>query len=315
MTHSATVLDAQAIADFRANHVIALDDCLPADLAQAWAHAAFKCRGIDEEDRTTWPAGLHFMSGSHAVVDLQEFAPRALQAIGELVGGLERLDLPVVIDDTMVVNTDVGAEWPWHSPATEPGGWHVDGDYNHFLDSPESGLMVIILYTEVHERGGATWIAPDSIAPVARLLLEHPQGISAHDMNLPNRLFPHCRRFMPLTGPAGRIYLMHPFMLHSVSWNELRHLRAIRNLGLRLRQPMQFDPDRRALSEVERATLRSLDLERLHFQAPSEQLRFPTDHKTGAPQPVLPVVTPQQRRESITMDARALDRLRQAVGA
>jgi hypothetical protein len=86
---------------------------------------------------------------------------------------------------------------------------------------------------------------------------------------------------MPLVGPPGRIYLMHPLMLHCVAWNPLRRVRAIKKFGMPLKEPMVFDPARRPLSPVEQATLRALGVERLEFVPPPPELRGPTDHDTG----------------------------------
>ncbi len=233
-------------------------------LAEAWTREALAHRNIALDDPATWPSGHYFLPGSHAVVELRDLAPRAWQAACELVGGEERLHTPIAITDSLVVianaAADATSEQNWWNPEHHLDTWHVDGDYNHFLDSPESGLMAIILFTDVHERGGATWIAPDSIPAVARHLLHHPEGMSAFALRSPGLIKKECRRFLPLTGPAGRIYLMHPFMLHSISPNSLRCLRAIRNLHVTLREPMCFDPARRPLSEIESMTLRCPEL-------------------------------------------------------
>jgi hypothetical protein len=213
-----------------------------------------------------------------------------------------------VITDSLVLNTSLGGGTTWAPPPTMPHGWHVDGDYNHFLDSPESGLMMIILFTDVHERGGATWIAADSIAPVARALRDHPQGLSAYRLRTDIEIFPHCRRFAPLTGPAGRIYLMHPFMLHAASWNELGCMRAIRNHGFKLRAPMRFDSMHHELSEIEQATVRALGGP-FAFEAPAPECRHPTHHDTGERMPVIPEKTLEERRRLITVDAEALARM------
>ena len=51
-------------------------------------------------------------------------------------------------------------------------GWHNDGDFFvHFLDSPEQGLLVIPLWSDVVERGGGTVICCDGIAHIARHLV------------------------------------------------------------------------------------------------------------------------------------------------
>ena len=51
-------------------------------------------------------------------------------------------------------------------------GWHVDGDFFvHFLDSPEQGLLVIPIFTDIEEDGGGTMVAPEGIGKVAKWLV------------------------------------------------------------------------------------------------------------------------------------------------
>ena len=91
-----------------------------------------------------------------------------------------------------------------------------------------------------------------------------------------------CNVGTPALGKAGTVYLMYPQMLHTTSQNLIRKPRFIRNGQVRLKSPMRFDRSRREdLSAVERCALRNLELERLEFLPPSEELRMATDHDDG----------------------------------
>jgi hypothetical protein len=77
------------------------------------------------------------------------------------------------------VFTSIGrSRYEWKSGG-ECGGWHVDGDFNHFVDSPEAGLQVFILWADVEYMAGPTYIAPDSPAHLTAVLLDNPAGLSA----------------------------------------------------------------------------------------------------------------------------------------
>jgi hypothetical protein len=63
---------------------------------------------------------------------------------------------------------------------TELDGWHVDGDFFiHFLDSPEQGLLVIPLFTDIQDRAGGTMVCSDAIKVMARYLVSG-LGLSPH---------------------------------------------------------------------------------------------------------------------------------------
>ena len=47
--------------------------------------------------------------------------------------------------------------------------YQSDGDWHtHFLDSPEEGLLVITLFSDVESRGGATFVCEDGLAKMAQ---------------------------------------------------------------------------------------------------------------------------------------------------
>jgi hypothetical protein len=163
----------------------------------------------------------------------------------------------------------VGDDRPWQPPSPAVGGWHKDGDFfRHFLDSPEQGLLTFVLWTDMVHKGGGTFVAAGSVAVVARLLAEHPEGVLPGDFDYAG-LIGQCHDFVEMTGEAGDVVLLHPFTLHATSQNVLGLGRIITNPPLTLREPMNFNrPNADDFSLVEGAILRGLGVGRLDF-APS----------------------------------------------
>jgi hypothetical protein len=165
----------------------------------------------------------------------------------------------------------VGAEREWDPPSSRVSGWHKDGDFfRHFLDSPEQGLLVIVVWSDIAPQGGGTFIAADSVPVVARYLAEHPEGVLVDDIPFAE-LVASCTDFVEITGRAGDVVLLHPFVLHAVSQNALRIPRFITNPPIALREPLGFDRDDPSL--VEQAVLRGLGVPRLDFRATGSRER------------------------------------------
>lgn len=219
----------------------------------------------------TWVEERVHLSGQRRL-DTAVLAPRALAAATQLLGGADRVQLPWSWSDAFIANLGVGKDRPWTPPSADVGGWHKDGDFfRHFLDSPEQGLLTIVLWTDMHHRGGGTFIATDSVGVMARLLAEHPEGLRPDEMD-PATLIGQCHEFVELTGRAGDVVLLHPFMLHATSQNVIGHGRLITNPPVALREPMRFDrtgDDHQ--SAVERAVLNGLGVDRHVFRATAER--------------------------------------------
>ncbi|ORY63426.1 uncharacterized protein BCR38DRAFT_345012 [Pseudomassariella vexata] len=233
-------------------------------------------------DKSTWRTSeqgqgrIHMPS--HRSFDASVFVPKAWSAICDLCGGSDRIT-PSSSQwrDSLIVNlgTPGGeAEKPPVAPK-DLNNWHVDGDFFvHYLDSPEQGLLVIPLFTDVIPDGGGTVICPDAIAGVARWLYEHPEGVSPRmvprghgdfdqERNLDwyRELVGGCEEFVEVVGGVGDVYLVHPLMVHSASRNARREFRVITNPPVSLREPFCFDRADGGYSLVELKTLRSLGVE------------------------------------------------------
>ncbi|MFC1466642.1 MAG: phytanoyl-CoA dioxygenase family protein [Candidatus Brachytrichaceae bacterium NZ_4S206] len=275
------VLTEAQVRSFLEDGYLVVKDCLDRDIARRWIEEAYDRLGYDKNDPATWAKEIVWMDHKNQL-PVREIAPKAWDAILDVVGGEERLEPQVmrlhhsghfttinsfIWSDAFIVNFRRGADKPWQPPSPQVGGWHKDGSYfRHFLDSREQALLTIVLWSDMLHQGGATFIAPDSVRVVARYLYEHPEGVEPNEFNF-QALINQCTRFEELTGEAGDFVILHPFMLHASSQNVLGRPRFMSNPPVVLKEPMNLNrenPDEFSL--LERATLHYLGLERLDFR-------------------------------------------------
>ena len=135
------------VGHFVEHNWLKLEQAVPPGLCAEWVAAACAANGIRLDDDGTWPESHNFISAG-LEGGMAELAPRLHGAVVQLVGGAEKLrDEPLQIDSGLVCNWQRGCDSPWVEPgfASEhewksggtTGGWHSDGDFNHFVDSPE----------------------------------------------------------------------------------------------------------------------------------------------------------------------------------
>jgi hypothetical protein len=247
-------------------------ECFTREQAQPWVDAAWRRLGYDPQDPTTWAEPRVHMPSVERV-DVEAFAPKAWRAACELLGGEDRIVRPYTWGNGLIANFTLGAGEEWRPPSASSPGWHKDGDFfRHFLDSPEQGLLTLVLWSDIEPRGGGTFVAADSVAPVARLLADRPEGILPDDIPY-DALIARCHRFVEVTGRVGDVVLLHPYVLHAVSQNH-RTPRFITNPPIELEAPMDFNREDPAdFSVVERAVLRALGLDRLDYRPTGERER------------------------------------------
>ncbi len=253
-------------------HLEGCFDCSPGSLAHGWVADSWKRNGIDPDDFDSWPKDkIHMPCTESALVS--GLAPTALSAMHELCGGAERIPSDAIRwGNGFIANYGLGRDEPWQAPGPDVTGWHKDGDFfRHFLDSPEQALLVIVVYSDIGERGGGTFFSPDSIRPVAELLRDHPGGVEPGTFSK-ERLIDQCSEFGELTARAGDVVLMHPFMLHASSANHSRNARFMSNPCCSFVEPMQFHrTDGSEHSPVELAVLHALGVPFLDFQIEGER--------------------------------------------
>jgi hypothetical protein len=275
-----TVLDGAQVQSFLDKGYLIVEDCLNLNIAKRWIDEAYERLGYDPHTPSTWEKDIVWMDHQNRL-PIREIAPKAWEAILDVVGGEERLETQVmgkpkthfssinsfVWSDAFIVNFHRGADKPWQPPSPQVTGWHKDGSYfRHFLDSREQALLTVVLWSDMRHQGGGTFVAPDSVRVVARYLLEHPEGVPPGDFDFQG-MIQQCSQFEELTGKAGDFIILHPFMLHASSQNVLGIPRFMTNPPVVLKEPMNFNREHvEDFSLLERATLHYLGLERVDFQ-------------------------------------------------
>ncbi|CAI7595787.1 unnamed protein product [Penicillium manginii] len=271
-------LTADQIGNFMRHGWVRVPSCFSREKAAEWTADVWTRLGYSPTDKSTWKTEITWMP-QHKSEPVKTFAPRAWAAICELLGGENRIaEHSATWNDAFIVNLGTGemlGKWP---KPTELNGWHVDGDFfTHFLDSPEQGLLVIPLFTDIQEHAGGTMVCPDAIKVIAQYLYDHPEGVSPYMVPRGSKqtkkdfedfyddIIQKCHEFHEMTGEVGDVILLHPLMVHSVSVNSLRHARIITNPPVSLKEPFNFDrPDPTKYSIVERKTIESIGEDRLH---------------------------------------------------
>jgi len=283
------VLNDSHIQSFLDKGYLVVPDCLDPSISNRWIEEAYGRLGYDKQDPKTWAKDIVWMDHKNKM-PVHQLAPKAWDAILDVVGGEERLETQVMRlresghfttinsfewSDSFIVNFRRGADKPWQGPSANVTGWHKDGSYfRHFLDSREQALLTVVLWSDMRHQGGGTFIAPDSVRVVGRFLYEHPEGVDPHDFKF-QEMIKQCGQFEELTGKAGDFVILHPFMLHASSQNILGIPRFMSNPPIVLKEPMNLNrPNPADFSLLERATLHYLGLARLDFQPQASRQSF-----------------------------------------
>jgi hypothetical protein len=250
---------------------VIIQNAFPREVAKAHTDMAWKRLGYDPDDPSTWAEAIIHMPTLNRF-PIVEFAPKAWDAICDLLGGAARIDQEKALwGDGFILNLKRGADEPYRAPSATSGGYHKDGDwFRHFLDSPEQGLLTIVIWSDILPRSGGTFAATDSVPRVARHLAAHPEGIHPgpnQPVSTGSHLINECQEFIELTGNAGDVVLLHPYILHASSQNPSGRPRFITNPTVILNEPMNFNRDNPAeFSLVEQSVLNALGVDRYDFQ-------------------------------------------------
>ena len=280
-TNSFRQLTQEDVDHFLKHGWIKLSNCFTREQSEELTSNLWTRLGMSPTDKSTWHTERINMP-SHNTFAANEVAPKAWDAICDLVGGEDRIaDYNRTWNDGFIVNFGTSEGDGQDIGGQDLPGWHVDGDFFvHYLDSPEQGLLVIPLWTDINPGGGGTFICPDAIPKIAKHLYDHPEGVSPRmkprsenptfEGESSLQFFCDIAKSMPkdsfieATGKVGDVYLLHPLMLHSASNNKLRQLRVITNPPVSLEEPFDFDrKDASQYSVVERKTLEALGKENL----------------------------------------------------
>jgi len=271
-------LTQEQVDHFMKHGFVRIPGAIPLEMCDWWTRDVWARLGIDPDDKSTWGEFDRLHMAKHNYLEASEIAPKAWEAMCELLGGEDRIAKEGGYwVDSFIVNLGTEADAGNVIEPKELNNWHVDGDMIvHFLDSPEQALLVIPCWSDVVESGGATVICTEGPKRIGQILYDNPQGLNpalqARDIPAVKSSFlgedseyKKAARaaadgsFFEMTGNKGDVILMHPLMLHSASNNAKRAIRIITNPPVALKEPFKFDrEDPTQYSLVELKTMQDL---------------------------------------------------------
>ena len=251
-----SVLSSTEVEQFMESGYLLLREAFPREVAAQGRAVLWREFGLDENDPATWTKpyvrlerGYSDPPFSHA------FTPRVLGAYDDLLGR-GRYEPPTSLGGWPATFPGF-ATAPWQAPEA---GWHVDGiQFHHHIDSRVQGLLPIFLFSDIAPESGGTCIRPGSHKVTARILADaEPEGLDVHTLA---RLVTEQAKLpaLEMTGNAGDVALLHPFMLHAASLNTGTSVRFICNPCISLHEPMNLAREDEAdYSPLERSIVNAL---------------------------------------------------------
>jgi len=255
-------LDAAAIERFVRQGVVRLDAAFPRDLAEEGRALLWRQTGCDPDDPARWTRPvirLGYQDGPPFAAAAT--APRLTAAFDQLVGA-----------GNWLPRTDLGT-FPVRFPAPDdPGdtGWHVDPSFHLPEDDPGDflgwrvnrvsrgrALLLLCLFSDVGLEDAPTRLRLGSHRDLARRLDPLGEtGASLRDLAANGFAESAARPEAAATGPAGTVYLCHPFLVHAGQRHRGRVPRFMAQPPLLPRRPFRLD--RADPVPVERAILEAL---------------------------------------------------------
>ena len=257
-------LGAAEIESFIENGFVRIDDAFPAERAGAARDILWRDLGLDRDDPATWTQPVVRLGMYSQPPFVEAAATPRLRAAYDQLAGAGRW-LPVMAMGTFPVR--------FPSPA-DPGdaGWHVDASFGwdgeaSFLDwrvnvrSRGRWLLMLFLFSDVGEDDAPTRIRVGSHVDMARLLAPAGEdGMTLGEMAAADFAGSAARPEVLATGPAGAVYLCHPFLVHAAQPHRGRRPRFMAQPPLLPRvEPALHRPDGDH-SPVEIAIRRALEL-------------------------------------------------------
>ncbi|WP_439816683.1 hypothetical protein [Zavarzinia sp. CC-PAN008] len=197
---------------------VRLDGAFPGAVAAAAREILWRDVGCNRDDPATWPGpvvrlGLYSQTPFLAAAG----APALRGAFDQLVGRGRWSPIGAV------------GTFPIRFPSAEPpgdDGWHIDASFGteapDFMDwranvaSRGRALLVLMLFSDVGPLDAPTRIRVGSHADIARLLAPAGEaGLRLRDLSGHGFATALPRDEVAAIGPAGTVYLCHPFLVHA----------------------------------------------------------------------------------------------------
>ncbi len=121
------VLTEEQVSHFLEHGFVVIPECFTKEASDEWTKDVWTRLGMNPNDKSTWIRERTNMP-EHRRLKVLEFAPKAWDAICDLVGGHDRITEPSQTwSDSFIVNLGTPEGEGKESHPKELEGWHVDG--------------------------------------------------------------------------------------------------------------------------------------------------------------------------------------------
>jgi len=255
-----SLTDAQ-VESFITNGFVRIDDAFPRSLADEGRALLWRDAGCDPAAPALWTRPV-IRLGLYGQPPFATAASTAVlhRAFDQLVGPGRWL--PRVNLGTFVIRFPA---------ADDPGdaGWHIDASFGtdapHFLDwranvtSTGRALLMLFLFSDVGDDDAPTRIRAGSHRDIARTLAPAGDaGLTLREVAATGFAETVARPEVLATGPAGTVYLCHPFLVHAAQPHRGTRPRFLAQPPLLPATPVQLHREDAAYSPVEEAIRRAL---------------------------------------------------------
>lgn len=254
-------LDADTIARFVRDGFVRVDAAFSSAVAAEARAILWGATGCDPDDSTTW---------TRPVIRLDHFDQGPFREAANTIALHSAFD-QLVGKGRWLPRGGLGT-FPVRFPsAEEPGddGWHIDVSFGYeqpdFMDwranvnSKGRALLMLFLFSDVGADDAPTRIRVGSHIDIARQLAPAGEaGLTLRELVSDGFAGSAHRREELATGPAGTVYLCHPFLVHSAQKHQGKEPRFMAQPPLLPREPICLNRPDDDYSPVEEAILRAL---------------------------------------------------------
>ncbi|WP_375451510.1 phytanoyl-CoA dioxygenase [uncultured Devosia sp.] len=264
MPNSPHALTPAQIDQFIADGFVRIDNAFPRQLADEARAFLWQQTGCDPDDPATWTRPVIRLGGyGGPIFDAVCNTPLLHGAFDSLVG-------PGRWEPRHGLGT-----FPIRFPSEQdPGdaGWHIDVSFKLPEDDPndiftsranivsrDRALLMLFLFSDVGEDDAPTRISIGSHWDTARKLEPAGErGMTMHQMAADGFAASASRPRTIATGPAGTVYLCHPFLVHAADKNRGQRVKFMAQPPLAPAEPLSLDRPDGDYSPVEIAIRRAL---------------------------------------------------------
>jgi hypothetical protein len=221
MPDTSKALTPAQIETFVTDGFVRIDNAFSADLAAQGRAILWRDTGCDPDDPTTWTKPVIRLGGYYDPPFQQAANTPVLHAAYDQLVGEGRWIAPQGL-----------GTFPIRFPSSEdPGddGWHVDVSFSLPEDDPNDfmswrsnikssgrALLMLFLFSDVGPDDAPTRIRKGSHATIARQLLPFGDaGLTLRQLSADGYASTADSEEVSATGPAGTVYLCHPFLVHA----------------------------------------------------------------------------------------------------